>query len=273
MKWKLILPITIIIVIILGLLCYIRAIVKANIANGCQGINAWLTKHCRDQAILHSANYPWTEKLRSNWHVIRDEFDAYHRTHEIPAYADINMGSSGATKGWKALFLRAFCNNTEMMARFPKTKAIIDSIKRGTTECTTAYFSMLEPGTRIAEHRGIYKGVIRYHLGLYVPQKWEDCFIVVDGMKMHWREGQDIMFDDMYFHHVQNNTTERRVVLFLDIRRDFQSSVINAINGCLLRNIKSNDELLSTIEKANILSARTKRDDHQSNYMDTRESF
>ena len=49
--------------------------------------------------------------------------------------------------------------------------------------CTTAYFSILEPGTKIKPHNGVYKGVLRYHLGLIVPSG--DLFIEIDGKSLH----------------------------------------------------------------------------------------
>ena len=103
------------------------------------------------------------------------------------------------------MFLKVFGNSTANAVHFPVTMMLIESI-----QCTTAYFSILEPGTIIPVHQGLYKGVLRYHLGLIVPDDIENVFISVDGQTLHWREGDDIMFDDMYDHYVINNTNQPR---------------------------------------------------------------
>lgn len=36
----------------------------------------------------------------------------------------------------------------------------------------------------------------------------------------YWKEGNGVVFDDMYLHYVRNPTNKRRIVLFLDIKRN-----------------------------------------------------
>jgi beta-hydroxylase len=82
----------------------------------------------------------------------------------------------------------------------------------------TAFFSILAPGTHVPAHRGPYKGLLRCHLGLKVPQP-ELCRLRVHDQILHWQEGQCMVFDDTYEHEVWNDSHEDRVVLFLDIMR------------------------------------------------------
>ena len=93
----------------------------------------------------------------------------------------------------------------------------------------TAFFSILLPGKRIPEHRGPYKGVVRYHLGLRIPQPAEKCGIRVGEDIRHWQEGKSLIFDDTFPHAAWNDTDDIRVVLFLDIVRPlrFPWSAIN----------------------------------------------
>ena len=63
------------------------------------------------------------------------------------------------------------------------------------------------------------KGVIRYHLAFKVPRDRENCFIEVDGQRYHWKEGEGVVFDDVFDHWVRNDTDEYRVILFVDILR------------------------------------------------------
>ena len=213
-------------------------------------INDFFSQHCSDPPIFDSRDFPWTRVFRDNWKTILREFEDYRNKHEIPAYKDINEEVSAGTEGWKSLFLRAFNNDTQIITQFPFTKSLLD-----TCDCTTAYFSMLEPGTHIPEHRGIYKGVIRYHLALKVPQDNANCFIVVDGRKLFWEEGSDLMFDDMFLHHVENNTKEQRVVLFLDIKRDFKNPQLNNINDMSIQEVKNTPMVQETVSKSNKLAS------------------
>jgi ornithine lipid ester-linked acyl 2-hydroxylase len=248
-KTLIIVILILIVLIVIVALLRARKWVKDNIASGGKEINEFLEARCSDPPVFNSRDFKWSRKFREQWKDVREEFDSYSREYVVPSYTDVNRDSSAGTEGWKALFLRVFSVDTKMMQYFPKTKKLLENC-----ECTTAYFSMLEPGTYIQEHKGVYKGVLRYHLGLIVPEDWQNCFIVVDGKKLHWKEGDDIMFDDMFLHHVENNTPQKRVVLFLDIKRNFGTFVLNWINSLMLKFIKCNDSLLSTVEKANLIS-------------------
>jgi ornithine lipid ester-linked acyl 2-hydroxylase len=71
--------------------------------------------------------------------------------------------------------------------------------------------------------------VLRYHLGLIVPQDAEACRIRVGEDFRHWEEGESLIFDDTFNHEVWNDTDETRVVLFVDVLRPlpFPESAIN----------------------------------------------
>lgn len=156
------------------------------------------------------------------------------------------VATPDSNNGWKTLYLRTFNVNTDVSKYFPLTMNLIDCCP-----CTLAFFSVIAPGTKLAPHTGLYKGVIRYHLALIVPSDTSNCFIQILDKKLHWYEGSDIMFDDMFTHYVENNTTEPRVVLFLDIKRDFHNVFINMINSLILLFIKSNDAVADTVANIN----------------------
>ena len=65
--------------------------------------------------------------------------------------------------------------------------------------------------------------MLRYHLGLIVPEDAESCRIRVGEDYRHWEEGKSMIFDDTFNHEVWNDTDETRVVLFVDVMRPLPS--------------------------------------------------
>jgi len=213
-------------------------------------INNFFSKHCTDPDVFNTKDFSWTQDFRDNWRLIREEFFNYSNNFVIPSFKNIDPvnASCNIMGDWKTVFLRAYGVDTNLTKLFPKTMELINM-----APCTLAFFSVLEPGTKLAPHVGVYKGVIRYHLSLIVPDQWNKCFINVNGKFLHWRQGQDMLFDDLFLHYVENNTDQRRVVLFLDIKRDFRNPLINLINSIFLRFIKSNDIISDIVSNANTM--------------------
>ena len=113
---------------------------------------------------------------------------------------------------------------------FPNTTKLLS-----TNQIHNAFFSILDPGVEIPEHIGYYKGYLRYHLGVIIPNNNDSninnkAFIICGGEKYIWSEGQGVVFDDMYLHSVKNPTNQTRVVLYLDIKRTSDNDIINNIN-------------------------------------------
>ncbi|MGB3519211.1 MAG: aspartyl/asparaginyl beta-hydroxylase domain-containing protein, partial [Elainellaceae cyanobacterium] len=121
--------------------------------------------------------------------------------------------------GWKTYYFYAFgFKATKNCDRCPETWKLLKDIPG----LKVAFFSILSPGKQIPEHCGKHKGLIRYHLGLMVPEPKEQCRIQVGGQMRHWEEGKSLIFDDTYPHAVWNDTDGYRAVLFLDIERPFR---------------------------------------------------
>ena len=99
-------------------------------------------------------------------------------------------------------------------ARCPRTMALLDGIP-GLFE---AFFSILEGGKSIPHHEGPYRGYLRYHLGLIVPEKNPPSIRLKDQVYT-WKEGESVLFDDSWDHEVYNQCESDRVVLIVDIRR------------------------------------------------------
>jgi ornithine lipid ester-linked acyl 2-hydroxylase len=178
--------------------------------------------------ILDGKDFPWTRSLEDNWLEIRHELEgvlAYRD--DLPAFHEINGDATTIRDDdWKSFFLYGFGRRAEANCRrCPRTAELVSRVPG----MKTAFFSILAPGVHIPPHKGPWKGFVRYHLGLMVPSPAERVGIMVGGQEAHWREGEGLVFDDTYEHHVWNDTDGTRVVLFLDVMRPcrFPGSLVN----------------------------------------------
>src|SRR5688500_16584684 len=132
--------------------------------------------------------------------------------------------------GWKTFFFCGYGSKHEKnIARCPETHRLLRNIPG----LTTAFFSILRPKKRLRRHRGPFKGVLRYHLALKVPEQAELCGIKVGNDVRNWQEGKSLIFDDTHPHEAWNDTDELRVVLFVDFVRPLPQPLA-AINAFAL---------------------------------------
>jgi beta-hydroxylase len=54
-------------------------------------------------------------------------------------------------------------------------------------------------------------------LGLASPND-DDCYILVDGDRHSWGDGEYVFFDETYTHEAHNKSDQHRIVLFADVR-------------------------------------------------------
>jgi beta-hydroxylase len=177
---------------------------------------------------LRAEDFPWTRPLEAGWPAIRAELDALLTWRdELPAFHEINGDATDIRNDdWKSFFLYGFGLRSDANCRrCPRTAALVE----GVPGMKTALFSILLPGARLPPHTGAWKGLLRFHLGVVVPEPAERCTLIVDGQVEHWREGGSLVFDDTYEHSVANETSGTRVVLFLDVERPcrFPGSWVN----------------------------------------------
>jgi len=172
-----------------------------------------------DQPWFDPAEFDWTRPLEDNAGTIRAELERILRhPNRIPSFQEISKDQLNLTQDdrWKTFFLHGYGYRMNRNCQLcPETARIVESIPG----MYTAFFSILSPGKHIPPHRGPYKGLLRCHLALMVPEPQRECWIEVGEEIRHWEEGRCLVFDDTYRHRVENNTDERRVVLFLDIKR------------------------------------------------------
>jgi beta-hydroxylase len=181
------------------------------------------------KTFFDSKSFPWVREIEAEWLVVRKELDALLvRREEIPNFQDVSEKQKVLTQGeqWKMFYLCAYgVKAEENCARCPETVRVLRHIPG----MKTALFSILAPRKHIPEHRGMYKGVLRYHLGLIIPKPEGSCRIRVGNDIRSWAEGQSLIFDDSHPHEVWNDTDSYRAVLFVDFVRPvfFPVSLLN----------------------------------------------
>ena len=128
---------------------------------------------------------------------------------------------------WKAFMFKSYRFIDQNCAHAPRTAALLRDIPG----LYTAFFSILEGGQYITPHWGYWKGFLRYHLGVIIPNNnadqssWlrvnpsaddnakHDVTLIERGEKYYWKEGQGVMFDDTFLHDAKNATNDVRVIL------------------------------------------------------------
>lgn len=185
---------------------------------------AVLARHAEvpDKPVFGRADFDWVATLEANWTAVRDEFEALSDLQQhLPAIQDIQQEQKvlNQDQNWKTFFLYGFGQKARLNCSLcPKTTALLESIPG----MKTAFFSVIAPGKHIPAHKGLFKGIIRSHLGLIIPGKPGTCRMRVEDQLYNWKPGEVVVFDDTYEHEVWNDSDSPRVVLLLDVLRPFR---------------------------------------------------
>jgi aspartate beta-hydroxylase len=201
--------------------------------------------------------FPGAEILESNWRDIRQEALAFlaciDRVPSVHEIVDRQEDLSDHDKiAWKYVSLRAFGHDHEAnQALCPMTARLI----RALPEVINAGFSILDPKKHVLAHRGPYGGLLRYHLGLIVPeddQGLSQGVLRVEDTHNRVREGQGLLFDDLREHEAWNHGDTPRVVLIIDVRRPGLPAILRALDRVLMGIISGSPKLQEFLDKSEI---------------------
>jgi len=176
--------------------------------------------------------FPSYKNIDSEYANIKKEFEKYEKSHEdVDCFSESNPNLYFEKKKekdacWRTLYLKVTGTMVPGIEKdFPITSKILKD-----PLIHNAVFSILDPGVEITPHVGYFRGYLRYHLGIIVPEvEHKKAYITVGGEKYEWSEGESVIFDDMYLHYVKNPTNMKRVVLFIDIKRQLSNPLLNSI--------------------------------------------
>lgn len=197
------------------------------------GLDAFYARYSRvgDREFFDAADFGWVPAIEADWRKVRAELDALlpYAAH-LPNFQDLSPDQRHLSQddGWKTFFFYAYGLKAKANCRrCPETAKLLRRIPG----MKTAFFSIFAPGKRLPPHRGPYKGVLRLHLGLLVPEPHQRCAIRVGSEVRHWEEGKVLIFDDTFEHEAWNETDGVRVVLFVDVVRPmrFPANLVNRL--------------------------------------------
>lgn len=146
---------------------------------------------------------------------------------------NIDIGKDN-TKNWTTIPLKLFGKYSEdNLNKCPRMKSLL-SIYPDIQSCL---FSIMEPHKIILPHYGPYDGLLRYQLPLDIPicKENEECFLHVNDKKCIWESGISLLFDESNLHGAVNNTSHKRMVLLIDIKRPYNNRLLSYINDIVLK--------------------------------------
>jgi aspartate beta-hydroxylase len=179
---------------------------------------------CGTPVLDLDAHFPGHARFTDAAPALRDEalriaesIGAVPRFHELmPQQASI---SNQDARDWRMLIVKAYGVTVKANAqRCPALARLVAA----DPDVLSAALSFLAPGKKVPEHRGPFRGVLRYFLGLSVPLDASGrpgAVLTIDGTEHRIASGEALLWDDTYPHAVRNDTGELRIALLLDIRR------------------------------------------------------
>ena len=198
-------------------------------------------------------DFPESKLLKDNWKTIRAELDTVLKNIDhIPKFHEVDSLQSAISdkddKAWKTFIIKGFNEWLEHnCAQVPKTTELLRQLPR----VSMAMFSIIDGGKHIPPHIGFFKSVLRYHLAMIIPEG--ECYILVNGEKYSWTEGDHVLFDDTYKHEVWNKSDGRRVVLFIDVLREKGlPKFMQAINQWMFRLLRNSKKLQKAAKNAEV---------------------
>jgi aspartate beta-hydroxylase len=180
------------------------------------------------------SEFPWLDAFEAATDEIRGELiqllsadaDGVVPYVDYPNGAPLNQWQElNRSRRWGAYYLiKEGVRLEEHLTRCPKTAALLAAAPladvRG--QAPTAFFSLLEPNTRIPPHTGVTNTRLVVHVPLIVPP---GCRFRVGSETREWKPGQAWVFDDTIEHEAWNNSDQSRAILLIDTWNPFLTAV------------------------------------------------
>jgi aspartate beta-hydroxylase len=232
----------------------------SHIADGAR----WLYDHRIDTpAVLDTHKYfANARRFVDAWQALRDEaltitgqLSSVPRFHEImPQQTEISANDG---RDWRMFVMKSYGHvSHENLARCPAIASILPDCP----EVLSATYSFLAPGKHIPEHRGPFRGVLRFHLGLSMPRHPNGnlgAIMWIDHKPHLLDNGECLLWDDTYPHELLNTTDQVRAVLLLDVWRPNMPADMAALSRVVVGAMRAVSALNAS--RANLSQAQQNR--------------
>lgn len=201
----------------------------------------WLYDHRIDTPpVLDTERYfPNAVRFTAAWETLRDEaLQIAGQLHTVPRFHELMPQqeeiSANDGRDWRMFVMKAYGHvSHENLSRCPA----IASILTHCPEVLSATYSFLAPGKHVPEHRGPFRGVLRFHLGLSMPRDAKGnlgAILWIDHKPHLLDNGECLLWDDTFPHELLNTTDQVRAVLLLDVWRPEMPADMAALSGVVV---------------------------------------
>jgi aspartate beta-hydroxylase len=191
-------------------------------------------------AVLDATDcFPGGTAFAAAWESLRDEaLEVATALGKVPRFHEIMVQqteiSANDGRDWRVFVVKAY--GTEVPQNIARCPALASLLGKH-PEVVSASISYLAPGKHIPLHRGPFRGVLRFHLGLSMPhddQGEPGAILWINGFPHRIADGETLLWDDTYPHEVLNGTNKVRIALLLDVRRPRMPADMAALSSLLI---------------------------------------
>jgi aspartate beta-hydroxylase len=189
-------------------------------------------------------HFPAGQRFADAWRTIRDEAMAVAaRLAEVPRFHEImpeqTAISANDDRDWRMFIIKAYgVEVPENKARCPALAAIVATAP----EVLSASISFMAPKKHIPAHRGPFRGVLRFYLGLSMPRLADGkpgAVLKVADRDYRLQEGEYMLWDDTFPHEVWNESDQVRAVLLLDVWRPGMPADMELFSRALIAMVRA----------------------------------
>jgi aspartyl/asparaginyl beta-hydroxylase (cupin superfamily) len=172
------------------------------------------------------ALFPWFERLEAATDDIAAEAQAVLQVERAQFRPYVDFPDSTPMDQWRPLnhsldwsVYQLWHDSgpvVEHLERCPRTAAVLAQLPLCDIESYApgAYFSVLQPRTRLPPHTGTTNTRSIVHLPLVIPP---GCGFRVGSQTREWRQGEAWVFDDSIEHEAWNDSDQVRIILIFDV--------------------------------------------------------
>ena len=164
------------------------------------------------------------QRFAALWPALREEALAVAaQMHGVPRFHELMPEqakiSANDQRDWRMLVLKAYgVTIPANLNRCPTLAGLLAT----SPEVLSATLSFLAPYKHIPRHRGPFRGITRFYLGLSVPVDANgrpETVLAIADIEHRIANGEYLLWDDTYPHEVWNRSDRVRIALLLDVRR------------------------------------------------------